>query len=1308
VKKLKIMKRFKKSLSVLIAVTMIVWSLGVPLATLLPVANAAVTSSRLSGADRYATAVAISLEMYPAGTASAVLATGENYPDALAGVELADYVGGPLLLTQKNSLTTATKDELASLAATTVYLLGGTSAISSSVETTLSGLGYTVTRLSGADRYATAVEIAKQAYTASSVTTAFVATGLNFPDALAAAGAARANSAPLLLVKENSIPSATANYLATLTSLSNIYVIGGTAVVSSSVATSLGSYGTVTRVSGANRYATATEVAKQFYTASSLTEVITATGENFPDALAGGVLSAKNGVPIVLAKANSLPSETSTYLNTCSNVTSSYILGGTAVVSDSVVSSVASAIGGAVPGAGVSVTLSASTPAAANIIQGSANNEYTKIDFKAGSDAATVTSITVTATGSARDGNLDLASIKLYDGGDMLGMSQVLSNWKVTFTGLSIDIAANTTKTLTIQANINAAGVITSNASLGINAAADIGGVTASGSFPVVGKYMTIVAGNIGALTADRHASAPATGGNLTAGDTDKIMAKWLFSEVSSNEDVTIDKISLRQTQTAVDSDLANLKLYAGTDLTNPIGTATLTNDVAAFTLTTPVNIAKGMTEAITLKGDVVAGSGRLVFFSVFNADYIEATGDSSGVGITTAAGVLPGAFPVDGTAAGANWLINPGNLTVAVNSQTPTGNVVVSTSYQDMAKFDLTATGEQIRVTQIVINVATSAGTPITNVSRLALYDGEAIVGTSMPTTAAATVTFANLNWMLQPSTTPTVLTVKAIAIATGAGNTVTLSIQANNVTYDTVTTNTIGNTVPGAAQTAAARPILANGVLAVSGVTSVPVTPVPNGLEDSQTAVPFLDFDVQATNEDINLDTVLITATSLSGAGAFSNANNILANAKLYDITDGSETLIAGPVQFAVATGIATFDNTVPLFGAGIEIPKGTAPTKTLRVKADVRSTAPTNYAAGTFAAAADLDVGLNTAPIPLGGKVLGFADLANPGVYDAGEPVYLATAIPGNVLATDIRITPATFAGVTYPAGSIAVAGDNDLGQAMTAVAGIVDPEYIDLDASGTYTPGDLAYDDVDTGSDVDALTELRLTGVPVTVHLDIANVLANIQGTGKLSGATPINGGSLVTGQTMTVNSTRLIVTMLPSVDDANLDGKLDSRTMNSEIARMKLTASSGGGIITVTAMQIEDFMSHFANGLAHTWQIVNASTTTVYGQIDLAAGIAAGRLDFTGAYGTGSIPSWLANIPVPDGGSVTLSIRGDVTTTAALPNGYPVGTTLRLGLNRTAPYYIVAQNNAANPAPVSASVDTSVDEWPLRGDQLLMP
>lgn len=191
-------------------------------------------------------------------------------------------------------------------------------------------------RLSGGDRFATAAEISRSEFDPG-VSAAFVVTGRDFPDALAAAPAAAKEQAPVLLVEKESIPAVIATELDRLQP-ANIFVLGGAGAVSERVKTELGRFtdGAVTRISGGDRFSTAAAVSAQFFD-PGVPFVFVGFGRNFADALAGGAPAGASGSPILLVERDSVPGATSSELQRLrGGSTRVVILGGTGVVSEGV------------------------------------------------------------------------------------------------------------------------------------------------------------------------------------------------------------------------------------------------------------------------------------------------------------------------------------------------------------------------------------------------------------------------------------------------------------------------------------------------------------------------------------------------------------------------------------------------------------------------------------------------------------------------------------------------------------------------------------------------------------------------------------------------------------------------------------------------------------------------------------------------------------------------------------------------------------------------------------------------------------
>ncbi|MDZ4178838.1 MAG: cell wall-binding repeat-containing protein [Coriobacteriia bacterium] len=311
--------------------------------------SAEIELNRIYGPGRYETAVAISARTFAGGTVpTAVLATGRQFADALSASGLAGAYRSPLLLTSGLSLESCVLNELARLGATRVVIVGGTSAVSAAVESTLRTRGYTVERVQGADRYATAAAVARKTAQVAGPSfrgEAFIARGDAFADALAASPLAYSRVAPVLLVRPGDIPQTTASAMRDI-GISSAVIVGGTGAVSSQVEKAIVSSGvTVTRRSGNNRYATARSVV-QYAIARSWTsaELIgVSTGENFPDALGGGAAAGAKGGAIMLTRSTLLSPETrSTLLDCTADLSRIEVYGGPTAVCDTVYDSIRS------------------------------------------------------------------------------------------------------------------------------------------------------------------------------------------------------------------------------------------------------------------------------------------------------------------------------------------------------------------------------------------------------------------------------------------------------------------------------------------------------------------------------------------------------------------------------------------------------------------------------------------------------------------------------------------------------------------------------------------------------------------------------------------------------------------------------------------------------------------------------------------------------------------------------------------------------------------------------------------------------
>lgn len=211
-------------------------------------------------------------------------------------------------------------------------LIGTVLAATPAMASSISGWSPTVSRVAGADRYATSVQVAEDGFP-NSAPVVYVATGTNFPDALSAAAAAAVSGGPLLLTSPTSLPVSVRTEIEALHP-TTIKVIGGTSAVSPSVFSDLSSLApSVVRLSGADRYSTGRAVVEDAFPSGS-SQVYIATGQNFPDALSASAAAGSQGDPVVLVNgsASQLDPATTQLLQSL-HATSFVIAGGTAAVS---------------------------------------------------------------------------------------------------------------------------------------------------------------------------------------------------------------------------------------------------------------------------------------------------------------------------------------------------------------------------------------------------------------------------------------------------------------------------------------------------------------------------------------------------------------------------------------------------------------------------------------------------------------------------------------------------------------------------------------------------------------------------------------------------------------------------------------------------------------------------------------------------------------------------------------------------------------------------------------------------------------
>lgn len=252
--------------------------------------------TRISGKDRIQTSVEISKSGYTTSE-NVVLASGFNFADALSAGQLASALNAPLLLSSQNKLDSKTKNEIERLKAKKVYVVGGDNAISKTgIDTTLKSEKIDVTRLEGQDRYSTSQKVMEKTKEIINPEYLLIASGKNFPDALAATGFFVNHKSVMVLSDGLTYPQSNLQEIA----------IGGKNQLPLK-----GFKGK--RVSGKDRYETALEIAKLSFDKNN--NAILASGQVFADSLSAVSLTKKHNAPIILTQSNSLTENAKKYLN---------------------------------------------------------------------------------------------------------------------------------------------------------------------------------------------------------------------------------------------------------------------------------------------------------------------------------------------------------------------------------------------------------------------------------------------------------------------------------------------------------------------------------------------------------------------------------------------------------------------------------------------------------------------------------------------------------------------------------------------------------------------------------------------------------------------------------------------------------------------------------------------------------------------------------------------------------------------------------------------------------------------------------
>jgi len=440
---------------------------------------------------------------------------------------------------------------------------------------------------------------------------------------------------------------------------------------------------------------------------------------------------------------------------------------------------------GTVPtGAPLSITVDSTSPLSTNVAAGAVNTTVLKLDFTAGATPVTVTNLVLTRSGLSQDS--DLNNVYLYNGATKLASNLGFNNGAITFSngaGL-FTVPANTTYVVTVTVDVAGSGANSTGHifQIGLASAANVTGGTFSGNFPLNSNQFTIASvSNLATLTITSATSTAST--TVNAGQLNDLVGQVTVQ--AGNNPVKVTSLTFTNIGSVTPSYLQNIKLMNGSAQLGATISSLNNNNIATFDLSgAPLMLTSGQSAVLSLYADITGGVNRTFQFSIQQSSDLQAVDTTYGVGIGASIQNVPnnGGFPVTFS----NVQINNGGVVVSRDPASPTTNVVAGNTNQVLAKFDVLASGDSIKFTQLNFTLTPSVAQTVNNFR--VVDDQGAQIGTTVNATSSVSEGSGSLNYII-PANTTRVLTVYGDLSATSTGS-VSVTFGAAGTTAQSYTT--------------------------------------------------------------------------------------------------------------------------------------------------------------------------------------------------------------------------------------------------------------------------------------------------------------------------------------------------------------------------------------------------------------------------------------------------------------------------------------------------------------------------------------
>lgn len=589
-----------------------------------------------------------------------------------------------------------------------------------------------------------------------------------------------------------------------------------------------------------------------------------------------------------------------------------------------------------VSGSGLTVAVAGTTPVASTIVSDSTNGGQSlvpalNLNFTASNDGdVVVKTLKLTRLGISADG--DVANMYLYDGNTLVASSPSVATKVYTFNNSNglFTVSRGSTKTLTVKFDLTGNTDAGKTIGFGVAANSDVvtGGGSVNGSFPANGNLLTTAkVSDLGKFTLTTV--SPSANGTVDPGNTGYEI--WRFTASTQSQDVNMESLRFTLIGSLNVGDLKNFTLWdASTQMGSTV--ADMSSDkTVTFTFPSGYKFTKGSVRNLSLRADVVGGSTRTFYASIQNSSdmvvkdlgynvYLQHNGSSS--------------FTVIRPANSAAYTIGSGNLSISASADSPTGNVASSTTGVTLASFDVSATGENVKITQMSLkcNDATNNNATLKNVKLL--VNGSQVGSTVATSDICNNVLHTAMNYtnlgntfIVNVGTVSKVTVVADLTGATSANDTLVVSI-ADGTAQGMVSMN-----APTVAGTSGRTLTVASGTLTAIANPGFgnKSTNNPTGTINAP-SVKIGSFNIiGGAGEDADVSS--ISFLDLTATNANSYLSGYAKNVKLMHGTTQLGATLVNPADGSVTAQTHTFN-----ISPAVVVPKGTQ--YTVDIYADLKS--------------------------------------------------------------------------------------------------------------------------------------------------------------------------------------------------------------------------------------------------------------------------------------------------------------------------------------------------------------------------------